>query len=811
MNTEEESPSIEEKLKEVEKQNRTLQLQIARYKSLIKTQKSKINRIHSMKTNRQDHTINKPESKNTVIKLPENIEFQEKFVNELVELLKQDPKTRSYSDTMYDLCFCIYHLNPKTYRFLRNLFPLPSEKSIYNHFSEIVRSNENKLTDIERASEILQDYRAEFKLNDDVIIPVVVGLDACSFDRITAAGHKYAFCFYIQPIHPEFRCFPIHLISHEDGKANPSIITLREKIVQIIQEHNFEVVAQATDGDNAYNFDNEITLDQYIDTVFESGIEYAIDFFADNPDIITVYHLGDMLHILKLARARLLTGIPITFSVNNAAFVATIENMEKVLKLGAVFSDKSATSKMKDFYPIKLFTLDNVDKLMEAEMVPEALYLLPFALWATAILVPNLKKDTRKELLSMAFSVFYSLYMQSLMLQREKGINVVARKNSTALYFEDDGYLIRAMNATFTTAVLLQRFENVALDRIGTHVLENFFGNVRMMCCNYDSYTHIISSCAKSVIINKITSHYNIKYKVTGRVNIGGVKVKNDESENVIYNCPVPIDAFGRAFLETAAHFRIPSLPFGESVMTISAFKSSIKQLTQQITQPSQRIYEPGPVAAMKIKARCAYSDPQTQKNFENKRSHQMKELIENLNSMTFSICDEDALGLNNQHKLELIESLRTIDSLQEEFSVKSINTCEEMCSIYQKINHLEKDREEKVFSNSLSLEEEHNYNHIYDTMLKEINSKINYKCAYTKEYFNQISDFVKSDIYGLLTKTLSLSPLYDKYSVLWKIPSHVFQFQFTPFDITRCAVVEEEMDNVMREDMEFINNLISV
>lgn len=32
---------------------------------------------------------------------------------------------------------------------------------------------------------------------------VVLGVDACSFDRLNSDGKKYTFCLYCQPIQPE--------------------------------------------------------------------------------------------------------------------------------------------------------------------------------------------------------------------------------------------------------------------------------------------------------------------------------------------------------------------------------------------------------------------------------------------------------------------------------------------------------------------------------------------------------------------------------------------------------------------------------
>ena len=99
-------------------------------------------------------------------------------------------------------------------------------------FCENLRSNRNKLTHIDRLHEVLQTFRKSYNLDTSIVVDVVIGLDACSFDRITAIGHKYLFCFYMQPISPEFKFIPIHLISAENCKADDSIIKLRDNITK---------------------------------------------------------------------------------------------------------------------------------------------------------------------------------------------------------------------------------------------------------------------------------------------------------------------------------------------------------------------------------------------------------------------------------------------------------------------------------------------------------------------------------------------------------------------------------------------------
>ena len=81
-----------------------------------------------------------------------------------------------------------------------------------------------KITNMENTPEVIYNYRKSNNIDES--FDIVLGIDACSFDRTSIDGKKYSFCFYGQPINPKFPCFPIFIIPTPNGKACESILNI---------------------------------------------------------------------------------------------------------------------------------------------------------------------------------------------------------------------------------------------------------------------------------------------------------------------------------------------------------------------------------------------------------------------------------------------------------------------------------------------------------------------------------------------------------------------------------------------------------
>lgn len=197
-------------------------------------------------------------------------------------------------------------------------------------------------------------------------------------------------------------------------------------------------------------------------------------------------HISDLLHCLKIARKRLLI-CDITLFSNRIDHTINSDNLESLLLVGQTLTDKSPLGKMKDFYVLNLFNFENLDKLFAKNCLYELLYCLPYACWAEAATNANLNRQNRIELLRIAFDILFEFLKQNLYCTHSKGITYNHPKNSMAILFADSNFLKRSLNSILGLAHILYFYPDVGIDRIGTHVLENFFGQIRYSCDNYDS------------------------------------------------------------------------------------------------------------------------------------------------------------------------------------------------------------------------------------------------------------------------------------------------------------------------------------
>lgn len=294
----------------------------------------------------------------------------------------------------------MFSISPNCYNLLRCCLNLPCETTIRNHFQDKIKKETENLLDMNNLPEILHNYREQHEINE--VIDIVLGVDAFSFDRLTDEGSKFAFCFLAQPINPKLPCFPIYLVPTIDGKASFSIIAQMKCLITILEENGAKDICTSSDGDSAYNILSEETFEVFMEEGFKGGFEAAMqawdNFKGDK-------HICDMLHCIKLARFRFLFG-NITLNCDKTDHLINAKKLESILYLGPILTDDSSVGKMKDYYALKLFCLDNLEKLFEKDYIYELVYFIPFTCWAEAITNQNINR--------LAFWIFWHLYMTKI-------------------------------------------------------------------------------------------------------------------------------------------------------------------------------------------------------------------------------------------------------------------------------------------------------------------------------------------------------------------------------------------------------------
>ena len=150
------------------------------------------------------------------------------------------------------------------------------------------------------------------------------------------------------------------------------------------------------------------------------------------------------------------------------------DKLEEVLHFGKTLSDRCKIGKMKDFYVFYLFNFKNILILFENDLFYEFLYMFSYTCGAESVI--NLTRQSRIKLLQIAFDILYGFLIKNLYVKRGQGITIINNcQSSKALIFSDDCSLIRTMSSIIRQACVLKKYENVAMDRIGTYLINNFF------------------------------------------------------------------------------------------------------------------------------------------------------------------------------------------------------------------------------------------------------------------------------------------------------------------------------------------------
>ena len=754
-------------------------LNTARLRKEIATKEASITRRFTIQINKLKSDLKKSVQSNLEIKRDTKIDqaesdgvrdLQIKFVQFIMENHSIHPNSRKFPQEILDICFSLYHLCPQSHRLLRNILPVPSRQTIDRHFQSQMEMYKYQLTEVGHIPDLLKMWR-ESNHADDIQIDIILGLDACAFDRISNTGKKYGFCYFVQPLCPKYKCFPVHLLPHVDGKAKSLHVATREQIIRILFEHNFHVIGCATDGDDTFNACNKESFNLNTKNALINGIDQTIR----TCPVLSNHSFGDMMHIMKNARTRLFKG-KISFNREKVTLTADINVMRESLQLGSTLSDDSSTGAMRDCYVLKLFTLHNVVKLLEENHVGEAYYILPYAFWLEGVVHKGLSRISRIKSIENAFTLFSGHYQESCSAKKTKGITTNCTQNTEYLVFASDALLIRAMNATFLTVFAIHTYPEVCLDRIGTHVLENYFGCIRSACYYTNSWENILSSSVTALIIHDINLKYHLQYHIQGRENVAGVKIDGRKDDNdlidLVYQL-TPEEYAATLFANMGLRTIYSNLLITIELPLIDSIYEELHYNSHELASCEFKVYEPGPVTSFGIKARCMLPTKSLithQLDDAKKKSDHVMSLLGEME------CSTDP-KLSADEKSSMINDINQyIDSLGER-AQSLINRAEQDETLRCQINELE--NEEIAILNSPTSEEgEHRHleiKHTYANMNENIDSIQDGRIIEDLSFFASVHDQMNSQFRHFLhsqdSPTPTHTPLRNIHNVFFPRP----------------------------------------
>ena len=234
--------------------------------------------------------------------------------------------------------------------------------------------------------------------------------------------------------------------------------------------------------------------------------------------------ISDFLHLLKSARSHLLNH---PMKLKSEREKLNVDELMKLLDIGEALNNNSHWAKMSDAFAIAIFQFTSFSKVIKENGKDEALYLAPFTFLNEAIRSPALSIPDRKKLIHCAFNLFKWNYQNVIEDKNDKWQPAFSETCEGTL-IGTKIFLIRCMNLCFGLTAALDVGGKIPLDRIGSHVLENYFGFIRVASKNHHTPDMMMTHAVRAMILQQNLSDLDINIKHDNRENVGGVLVKEE-------------------------------------------------------------------------------------------------------------------------------------------------------------------------------------------------------------------------------------------------------------------------------------------
>jgi hypothetical protein len=223
----------------------------------------------------------------------------------------------------------------------------------------------------------------------------------------------------------------------------------------------------------------------------------------------------DLLHFAKCLRNKL-SHHPL--SLNSSLRPITGEAVAASLGFGTCLDPKSPGSQLKDSLALRVFTLENLAKLVGSNSTIAAIYFLPVVLWRLANQAVNITRDGRLHLLDIAFQAARrcNSALQLCKLPKTGGKN-----EKLFLYRQVD--LQRLLSSLVVIGVILTLpMPRINLARIGTSGLEHLFGVTRLGTRGNNGAIRIQRQMARATLVKWIGEENGLQIGKARKRNLAG-------------------------------------------------------------------------------------------------------------------------------------------------------------------------------------------------------------------------------------------------------------------------------------------------
>jgi hypothetical protein len=187
------------------------------------------------------------------------------------------------------------------------------------------------------------------------------------------------------------------------------------------------------------------------------GLNRTLEELRRHPDVMP---LSDLLHLGKNFRTRFLKH-KITFVCGGASSSINQDRVRAILDLPAALTDLSQVGKMRDAYFLVLTRIETVLQLIDQNAFPEAVALLPLLLCFNAMRLETSTRETRIDLLRIAFFLVWKLHELSI-----QGVDTNPEKprgGGKRTIFTSE-WVVRFLNTVLLFLFSLSNYSDLALD-----------------------------------------------------------------------------------------------------------------------------------------------------------------------------------------------------------------------------------------------------------------------------------------------------------------------------------------------------------
>jgi hypothetical protein len=165
--------------------------------------------------------------------------------------------------------------------------------------------------------------------------------------------------------------------------------------------------------------------------------------------------------------------------------------------------------------------------------------MLPLSLTLNAVRLETISPATRTALLRISFFLIRELYES-----RANGLDLNPEITSAKKDLQVTVFLWpwsrRFTNTVLNLILCIDGYPHIALDRVGTHPLETFFGTMRMDAHDVDTPDEEERSIAHTDIVKDAYRDLGLAVQVRNRISVGGVRVGDTAPRADIFDVPWP-------------------------------------------------------------------------------------------------------------------------------------------------------------------------------------------------------------------------------------------------------------------------------